>query len=146
MMWNDFVFANGSFDTAPGTGLQVAITGLAPTTIYPITIWAFDDASNPSPAGVNRAADWSGGGGSGTLSFPGDPDPASLADYFVTFNATSDAAGALTLSGIVAAANPSNSHNVFINGLEIGDAIPEPSVALLGVIGLAGVALRRRRR
>ena len=39
MMWNDFVFANGSFSGVAGSGLSLAITGLMPNTTYPITIW-----------------------------------------------------------------------------------------------------------
>ena len=143
-MWNDFVFALNSFSSSPGTGLQLAITGLTANTIYPITIWAFDDGSNPEPAGVDRAADWSGGGGSATLTFPGGPDPSTLADYNVSFEAVSDSSGNLTLTGIVAATNPSSSHNVFINGLEIGDAIPEPSVGVLTFLG-ALLFMRRKR-
>ena len=86
----------------------------------------------------------SGGGGSGTLTFPGGPDPTSLSDYNVSFDATTDATGALTLTGVVAASSPSASHNVFINGLEIGDAIPEPSSALFGLLGFGFLAFRRR--
>ena len=145
-MWNDFVFANGSFSTAPGSGLGLSLVGLSASTTYPITIWSFDDASNAQANGFPRAADWSGGGGGGTLSFPDSPDPATLADYSLTFNATTDGGGALTITGLVTATNPSTSHNVFINGLEVGDAIPEPSTGLLGLIGVGALALRRRRR
>ncbi len=56
-MWRDFLFANGSYASAPGTGLRISITGLAANTTYPVTIWAFDDSSNDG-----RDADWSGGG------------------------------------------------------------------------------------
>ncbi len=145
LMWQDFLFANGSFSSVPGSGLNLALVGLSPSTTYPITIWAFDDSSAPQPGDAPRAGDWSGGGGSGTLTFPDSPDPSSLADYNITFNATSDPAGALTLTGIVSVTNPSTSHNVFINGLEVGNAIPEPSSALLGLMGLGGLLLRRRR-
>jgi hypothetical protein len=144
-MWRDFVFALNSFSAAPGTGLSLALLGLSPNTTYPITIWAFDDLSNAQADGFARAADWSGGGGGGTLAFPSTPDPTSLTDYSVTFNALTDGAGALTIRGTVAATNPSASHNVFINGLRIGDAIPEPSTGLLGVVALGAMVLRRRR-
>ncbi|CAN5270314.1 hypothetical protein BH23VER1_BH23VER1_10690 [soil metagenome] len=118
-MWRDFLFASGSFSTAPGTGLRIAITGLVPNTLYPITLWAFDDGSNG-----NRRADWSGGGaGPVALTFPDSPVPSSLSEYSVTLEATTDAEGAVTLSGVVAASNPSPSHNVFLNGLEIGDPL-----------------------
>ena len=125
-MWRDFLFANGSFSTLPGSGLSVTITGLGASTVYPITIWAFDDSSSPQPAGVNRAADWSGGGGGGRLDF-GNAVPSSLADSKLSFDATTSASGSLTLTGIVSASNPSSSHNVFINGLEIGDPSSPPT-------------------
>lgn len=125
-MWNDFVFANGSFSSAPDTGLQISISGLVPSSAYPITIWAYDDASNPSPAGAPRNADWSvdGTGEGGSLAFP-DGDPTTLDDYRLDFTATSDAGGNIILSGIVSITNPSASHNVFVNGLEIGDIVSD---------------------
>jgi len=122
-MWRDFLFANGSNASAPGTGLRISITGLAANTAYPVTIWAFDDSSNDG-----RDADWSGGGaGPATLSFPTAPDPSSLDDYRVVLEVTADASGDLVLSGLVAALNPDPSHNVFINGLEVGDPGAPPT-------------------
>lgn len=118
-MWRDFLFANGSFSTVPGSGLQVRITGLTPNSTYPIRIWGWDDSSNG-----NRRADWSGGGaGPTTLAFPDSPDPNTLSDYTITLDCLTDNNGALVLSGVVAAINPSTSHNVFLNGLEIGNPV-----------------------
>lgn len=119
-MWNDFIFANGSFDTFPGSGLQITITGLAPNTPYPLTLWAFDDASNVSV--FPRTTDWSNADGEGgVLSFPSGPDPTTLNDYRLSFFSMSDEDGTIVLTGLVAAVDPSASHNVFINGLEVGD-------------------------
>jgi hypothetical protein len=115
-LWRDFVFANGSFDSVPGSGLKITLTGLVPSTSYPITIWAFDEASNNG-----RDADWGPAGETAaTLSFPTSPDPASLSDYMVSFEAGSDASGTLVIEGLVAIENPDASHNVFINALFIG--------------------------
>lgn len=137
-MWRDFVFANESNNNL-GNGLSLSITGLALNTTYPITIWGFDSGS-----GGARLAEWSGGGGSGQLTFNGSGgDPTSLNDYAVSFNATSSGTGGLIITGLTVLGS-SNSHDVFINGLEIGDAIPEPSTTLLGLLGLS-LMLRRRR-
>lgn len=118
-MWRDFVFAVNSFSTAPGTGMSIAITGLQPNTQYPVSLWAFDDASNG-----NRAADWSGGGAAAQrLPFPDSPTPSSLTDYTVTLNVVTNGSGAVTLNGIVSTTTPNASHNVFLNGFEIGDPV-----------------------
>jgi hypothetical protein len=132
-MWRDFLFANGSFSAAPGTGLSIAITGLLPNTMYPVRIWAFDASS-----ANGRRADWSGGGaGPVTLGFNNTPTPSTLNDDTVTLNVTTNGSGAVTLSGLVAAASPNASHNVFINGLEIGDPVMTngpTDIALSGTI------------
>ena len=116
-MWRDFLFANGSFSSAPGTGLNLVFTGLQPNTGYPVKIWGYDSGS-----GGGRAADWSGGG-STTQRLTFTSQPATLANNVITLNVTTNGSGAVTLTGIVTATNPNTSHNVFINGLEIGDPV-----------------------
>ncbi|YCM43779.1 hypothetical protein V2O64_20950 [Verrucomicrobiaceae bacterium 227] len=128
-LWRDFVFANGSFNSAPGTGLRVTLGGLRPSTIYPITIWAFDDVSNNG-----RRADWGAPGGETTLlTFPTSPDPGSLNDYMITFEASSDASGALVLEGIVALETPDASHNVFVNALVVGQPTGSTKIVISSI-------------
>lgn len=123
-MWRDFIFASGSYANNPDSGLQITISGLLPDTRYPLTLWAFDDASPPQTDTYSRAADWSDGEGEGgVLSFPDGPDPSSLDEYLLSFVAKSGIDGEIVLTGVAAAVNPSSSHNVFINGLEIGDPV-----------------------
>ncbi len=116
-MWRDFLFANGSFNSNPGSGLRLAFTGLQPNAEYPVKIWGYDVSSSGG-----RAADWSGGGAA-TQRLTFTSQPATLADNVITLNVTTDGSGAVTLNGIVSVTNPNSSHNVFINGLEIGDPV-----------------------
>ena len=116
-MWRDFLFANGSFNSAPGSGLNLSLTGLQPNTEYPVKIWGYDSGS-----GGGRAADWNGGG-SATQRLTFTSAPATLANNVVTINVTTDGSGNVTITGKVTATNPNGSHNVFINGLEIGDPV-----------------------
>ncbi|MES2707505.1 MAG: hypothetical protein V4726_12985 [Verrucomicrobiota bacterium] len=121
-MWKDFLFANLS--NAAGDGIQMAFTGLKPSTAYPITIWAFDK----STASGNHITDWSANDGAagayvlkGKTSFNGaNAAPVSLADYKVSFVFTTDAAGAVNIQGLWAPETVAG-HTVFINGLAIGD-------------------------
>ncbi|MDA9831698.1 hypothetical protein N9C66_10220, partial [Akkermansiaceae bacterium] len=116
-MWRDFLFANGSFSNNPGSGLRLAFTGLQPNAEYPVKIWGYDVSSTGG-----RAADWSGGG-SATQRLTFTSRPATLADNVITLNVTTDGSGAVTINGIVSVTNPSSSHNVFVNGLEIGEPV-----------------------
>ncbi len=116
-MWRDFLFANGSFASVPGSGVVLSFTGLQANTEYPVRIWAYDSAS-----GGQRATDWSGGGSPvRRLVTNGLPD--TLADNVQTLNVTTDVDGTLVLRGIVSVISPHPSHNVFINGLEIGNPV-----------------------
>ncbi len=128
-MWRDFLFANGSFASASASGLRLAFTGLQANTEYPVTIWGYDSIS-----GSGRAADWSGGGSS-LERLVTDNVPANLEDNTVTINVTTDGSGAVTIIGLVSATNPSSSHNVFINGLEIGDPITADGPTALMLTG-----------
>jgi hypothetical protein len=130
-LWRDFVFANGSFSAAPGSGLRVTLTGLLPLTSYPIRIWAFDESSNGG-----RRADWgvSGEAPAATLTFPDSPDPRSLFDYLVEFEALTDASGRVILDGLVAAASPSVSHNVFVNALMVGSPGGSALPVITGIV------------
>ena len=95
-MWRDFLFANGSFNSAPGSGLNLSLTGLQPNTEYPVKIWGYDSGS-----GGGRAADWNGGG-SATQRLTFTSAPATLANNVVTTNGvTTDGSGNVTITGIV---------------------------------------------
>ena len=128
-LWRDFVFANGSLNSAPGTGLRVTLTGLRPSTTYPVTIWAFDDASDNG-----RRADWGvPGGETTTLIFPTSPDPSALTDYMITFEASTNASGTLVLEGIVAVELPDISHNVFVNALVVGQPTGSTEIVISSI-------------
>jgi len=124
-MYRDFIFAIGSNTTSEG--MDIAVTGLAPSTDYNVTVWSYDSGSHSSA----RSANWGQAGGSTvTLPFEGDhsgaapgPDPNTnlLTDYSATFRMTSDASGAAIIEG---RSTPgfTYSHNVFINGIGIDEA------------------------
>ena len=146
-MWRDFVFGNRSFTNGGSPtvdGLRVTVSGLEPATTYPVQIWGYDFRSNVQI----RIADWSGGGDSETLEFIGSPfnNPVSLSDHTISFAASTDRSGRLNLIGTPSQGGGTGpfGHNVFINGLQIGDAIPEPSTGVAAVIAVSILALRRR--
>jgi hypothetical protein len=142
-LWRDFIFANGS--SLDDTGLQVAITGLASTAFYPITLWAFDTSSAPA-----RTAEWfaddAGGAfvSKGELGFDGNAiEPQTLGEYLLDFTVTTDAAGNITLRGLKSLPNGlDTSHNVFLTGLRIGEVIPTsaPTNLTLSQTGVASGA------
>ena len=131
-MWRDFIFAPNS--NTPTEGMDVTISNLLPDQLYSVQLWAYDDSSN---GGISSL--WNG---AHVLTFPDGPDPSSLNDYTVVFDALTDGAGTLLLQG--RAITSSNNQNVFLNGLAL-TAIPSPTAALAGLIGLAGLGMRRRR-
>ncbi|HEX2747032.1 MAG TPA: hypothetical protein VHM91_03455, partial [Verrucomicrobiales bacterium] len=108
-MWEDFIFANGS-DVATD-GMDLVFTGLQPGRDYPVKLWMFDKGS-PNI----RTSTWNGQ----SYSFNGsDAVPAALTDKVLLLTVTSSPAGTLTLQGRASATG--QPHNVFLNGLEIGD-------------------------
>ena len=128
----DFIFASTSNYVA-GTpkGMDVTISGLAPNTAYPVTLYAYDRAS-VAPA---RVAQWTDvtSTATGTLSFTGSDgqlaDDAAFLARSVTLAAQTNASGQLVLQGRAAVAGNAASHNVFLNGLQIGSSSYLPFIA-----------------
>ncbi len=146
-MYRDYVYAYRP--NSPGTGMDLDFAGLAGDTTYDVTVWGYDsrvDSSTPP----TRTASWGPNGGStvnlayyGDLGGPGpDPNTNALTDYSVDFQATTDGAGALTIEG----RNVDNSKGFVANGIRLTpEAPPIPEPAGLGLIGLALLAVRRKR-
>ena len=121
-MWQDFLFANGSVDR--NQGLDFRITGLMASATYPVRIWSFDSGSR-----LSRVSTWN----QQTYSFDGrSPPPQSLSQNMVLLNVVADANGVAIVKARVGTP-PGPAHNIFINGLEIGDPIrlPEGSNLIL---------------
>ena len=113
-MWRDFIFADERRSSPLSTGergMDIVITGLESDTVYDVRLWAFDEHSG------GRNMTWNGN----ALSLPHSPDPASLDDQVVTFQATSDDEGTLTLEGRIGSPQ-GPCCNVFVNGFELTEA------------------------
>jgi hypothetical protein len=128
-LFRDFIFANTSSDD--GDGMDITITGLAPLTSYPVTLWIWDPTSTVTP----RRSTWlaSDGPNPPTVKIPvysleGLTTPNTLADRRVQFTAVSDPSGTLVIQGRketgynVAAANVNVFLNAFIIGAPVNDA------------------------
>jgi len=141
-MYRDFVGAGAA-------GIDLNFTGLALNANYDVTVWGYDSASN-----FLRTTSWGASGGP-TVNiafdgdngdpFPGpDPDTNALTSYAASFSGTADGTGALTVEGRFAGGS-----FVFIaaNGIRLTseDPPPVPEPAGLGLIGLALLAVRRKR-
>ncbi len=127
-IWRDFIFSNGSFSTAPDTGLELTLSGLDPSTSYDITIAGYDSSSFG-----DRSSDWSQVGGTSTerLSFSANNgDPEMITDNSIVLNVISDDAGEVILNGVVSADTPSTSHNVFVNYLVVEEGSASPATGI----------------
>jgi hypothetical protein len=137
-VYDDFIFAqtSGGLYTVL-TGMDITLTGLAPSTPYAVSLYAYDSNSSGT-----RTADWSGNGESMfTTSFEGKfgVSPATDATHRYDATASTDAAGTLTLSGRWAGGSP----GVFADGLTVSLA-PEPTSAV--IFGFTAMLLLRRKR
>jgi len=121
-MFRDFMFVNGS--TAPTEGAELTFTGLQPNKVYPVTAWGWDSASTTDRTTVWSALEGGNLNEKTTYVFDGaGSDPDTLADRNISFAALSDHTGTLTLRAMTPATGANGFHNVFINGIELGDPI-----------------------
>jgi hypothetical protein len=133
-MWRDFIFAVP--DPSQTDGLLIALSGLAPSASYDVTVWSFDSAGSQADT---RVSQWNGELYTFT---PNGGLPQTLADNSLTLRITADANGmAQVLGDSLEPADP----GVFLNGMRV-TLVPEPSTAALTALGLliAGGASRRR--
>lgn len=135
-VYDDFVFQSQA-----GGGIRLTVSGgeLAANTPYFVSIYSYDHGSPGA-----RTADYVDLNNNNayvlTTAFAGGVVPPTDDANKYTGVAVTDASGTLSLRGFTTSGTlPGN----FINGFEIS-AVPEPTAAL-GLIGLAGLLLSRRR-
>ena len=146
-------------DTNFGLGTShfvLSVGGLAANTSYEFTGYAEDQNSagpgtnregfaTVAPSGYQPAAAYANAPTGAAYHYTAPMlAPNGQYDQAVSFNATTNASGVLTVYVYADTDSYSNQTATILNGFEIGAATPEPaSLALIGVGGL--VALRRRR-
>lgn len=109
----DFIFTR---DAADGQGLDVAVQFLEPNQPFTVTVWSFDSSS----VGNNRISDWSANGAQvlSAYSFIGSDLPTANDRYRFSFDATSDADGAILVQGR-RNSSAAGAINVFLNALQV---------------------------
>ena len=137
-LYRDFIFENNT-GNSPDITLTLTGPGVAASTDYILTFYAYDSGDNSRRTGIAGIS-----GTTGTTLGPvinlatGVPD--TLDEYAVTGTFTSDGAGTLTfgIDGL-----PGGGERTVLNGFQL-EAVPEPSTTAL--LGLGGLALILRRR
>jgi hypothetical protein len=134
-LFQDFIFSPLSDND--GDGMDVTITGLAPLTWYPVTLWSWD----PTSAGTPRHSTWlaTDGDNGPVVKVPryilagATPLPSSISQRRMKFDALTDSAGTLLIQGRKENGFTGSTINVFLNGLFIG-----PPVSPLQITAFSG--------
>jgi hypothetical protein len=119
-LYRDFVF--GPRNNDPNGGIDITLSGLIPSAPYYATIWSFDTGSTG-----NRVSDWSANGVEvvSNYAFNGSVLPTSDGDNTLSFQADSDGAGTLLISGR-GDLSGDNAPSVFFNAITLSDEPPPP--------------------
>jgi hypothetical protein len=140
-LFRDFVFSTNSMED--GDGMDLTITGLAPLTLYPVTLWSWDPSSTATP----RRSTWYSldGGFSPVVKVPlyslqGTARPAGPQDRRMQFTAATDATGKLVIQGrkedgYVSTATAQVFLNAFIIGAPQGPFVPPGSDIVITALG-----------
>jgi hypothetical protein len=123
-----------NLDLDNGTGLNLSIQGVTPNTPYSLKLWSYNAENSfyPTPTQFGPRAGSSTSGTSGSVTQFSSPQPASLDDYSTTIIVSST-----TNTLDIHAASTASFGGTRMNGFELSAAVPEPSMALLGLVGLA---------
>ena len=142
-LYDDFVFVGGSAGTTGG--LDVSITGLTPSTQYTVSLYAYDDAAGTG----TRTATWTDGFSNAFLfqtSFTQLTPPTTDDQYKFSAVTSTDATGKLLIKGRRHLTNVSGANSVYIDGLVIDDAVPEPASAAMTILVSLALAPRASSR
>lgn len=127
-----------------GAGLLLQISGFEPNTAYVVQLWGYEH-NNTGTAKFVDFYDLSSGieallGGYTTTA---GQTPLTNNDFSITATVTTDANGNLIFK------SRSNYDGLGIfNGITVSSvaAVPEPTVGMLGALGVMGIVMRRRRK
>ncbi len=140
-LFRDFVFASNSADD--GDGMDLTITGLAPLTVYPVTLWSWDPSSTATP----RRSTWSSrdGGLDPVVKVPlysleGATRPSGPLDRSMQFTAATDETGKLVIQGrkeegYVTAVTAHVFLNAFMIGAPQGPFVPPGNDIVITALG-----------
>lgn len=134
--------------------LSVQFSGL-PAGDYNWTSHHEDGGAGTTNGNINGQSDWTLAGGSGVLTmFRGDSNPPNIGQFSTTFS--SDGINPVTFSMIfdegqgasegLGTATASNAIFAYVTGIEISQAIPEPTSFVLLGLACTGLTMTRRRK
>jgi hypothetical protein len=135
---NNALVSDGRYREQENTTMTTTISGLALNTNYMVLVYHADDYVSEAIT-VNAVAGSDFTGSVGSTGYVDAFDTLTGSDFWYFSSVNSGGSGVLT---ILSAGTPPGSHNT-ITGFQL-QAIPEPSAALLGSLGM--LALLRRRR
>jgi hypothetical protein len=161
-LMGDYLELDSGSNTTVATPVGGLITGLVAGNVYNLYLygqgsdmdgadasWAGENSLFSANGGPTEQTGWDGFDGGNQLLVEGIE--------YVMFTVQADGSGSITFSwtnvvpgdNVVTDFAPSStdtgSRFAALNGLQIVNAVPEPSVALLGGLGMLGLFIRRRR-